>query len=126
MKNSIKTFAVAIALFATAFTANAEEKEVSKSAAFETGIYATKNGKINVRVDKLNSDSPTTLLLKNKNGEIVYRETVARSLQKFGRVLNLDELAAGKYEIEIASQGEKQSKTFELSESKVERVLAIK
>ena len=126
MKNSIKTFAVAIALFATAFTANAEEKEIGKTAAFETGIYATKNGKINVRVDKLNSDSPTTLLLKNKNGEIVYQETIAKNLQKFGRILNLDELAAGKYEIEIASQGEKQSKTFQLSESKVERVLAIK
>lgn len=126
MKNSIKTFAVAIALFATAFTANAEDKEIKNSASFGTGIYATKNGKINVRVDKLNSDSPTTLLLKNKNGQVVYRETIAKNVQKFGRMLNLDELAAGKYEIEIASEGEKQSRTFELSESKVERVLAIK
>ena len=126
MKNSIKTFAVAIALFATAFTANAEDKEIKNSTSFGTGIYATKNGKINVRVDKLNSDSPTTLLLKNKNGQVVYRETIAKNVQKFGRMLNLDELAAGKYEIEIASEGEKQSKTFELSESKVERVLAIK
>ena len=126
MKNSIKTFAVAIALFATAFTANAEDKEIKNSTSFGTGIYATKNGKINVRVDKLNSDSPTTLLLKNKNGQVVYRETIAKNVQKFGRMLNLDELAAGKYEIEIASEGEKQSRTFELSESKVERVLAIK
>ena len=126
MKNSIKTFAVAIALIATAFTANAEDKEVKKSAGFGTGIYTTKNGKINVLVDKVSAESSTTLLLKNENGDIVYKETVNKNQQKFGRTLNVDELGAGKYEIEVTSKGEKQVKSFELSEQKTERVLAIK
>ena len=125
MKNSIKTFAVAIALFATAFTANAEDKEVKKSAGFGTGIYTTKGGKINVLVDKVSSDAPTTLLLRNENGQIVYKETVGKNEQKFGRTLNVDELSAGKYDIEVTSKGEKQSKSFELSEQKTERVVAI-
>ena len=126
MKNSIKTFVVAIALFATAFTANAEDKETKKSTGFGTGIYTTKSGKINVLVDKVSSDSPTTLLLKNANGQVVYRETVDKNQQKFGRSLNVEDLSAGKYEIEVTSKGEKQSKSFELSERKTERVLAIK
>ena len=126
MKNSIKTFAVAIALLATSFAANAEDKETKKSAGFGTGIYTTKSGKINVLVDKVSSDAPTKLLLKNENGQIVYKEVVDKNQQKFGRILNVDELSAGKYEIEVTSKGEKQSKSFELSEQKVERVLAIK
>ena len=126
MKNSIKTFAVAIALLATSFAANAEDKETKKSAGFGTGIYTTKSGKINVLVDKVSSDAPTTLLLKNENGQIVYKEVVDKNQQKFGRILNVDELSAGKYEIEVTSKGEKQSKSFELTEQKTERALAIK
>ena len=126
MKNSIKTFAVAIALIAASFTANADDKETKKSAGFGTGIYSTKSGKINVLVDKVNSDAATTLLLRNENGQIVYKETVDKNEQKFGRTLNVDELSAGKYEIEVTSKGEKQSKSFQLSEQKTERVLAIK
>ena len=127
MKTSIKTIALSLALIATAtFSANADNKDSKKSAGFGTGIYTTKSGKINVLVDKASTDSPTTLLLKNENGDIVYRETVSKNEQKFGRVLNVNELEAGKYEIEISSKGEKQSKTFQLSEQKTERILAIK
>ncbi|WP_221391526.1 hypothetical protein [Dyadobacter sp. NIV53] len=126
MKNSIKTFAVAFALIAASFTANAEDKETKKSAGFGTGIYTTKSGKINLLVDKASAETPTTFLLKNESGDVIYRETVSKKQQKFGRTLNVDELGAGKYEIEVTSNGEKQVKSFELSEQKTERVLAIK
>jgi flagellar hook assembly protein FlgD len=127
MKNSIKTFAYAFAIVATAaFSAKADNKDSKKSAGFGTGIYTTKSGRINVLVDKVSADAPTTLLLKNENGEVVYRETVGKNEQKFGRILNVEELAPGKYEIEVASKGEKQSKSFQLSEQTMERTLAIK
>ncbi len=64
-------------------------------------------------VDKVSSDAPTTLLLKNENGQIVYKEVVGKNQQKFGRTLNVDELSAGQYEIEVTSQGEIQSNSFE-------------
>ena len=126
MKNSIKTFAVAIAILASAFTANADDKDTKKTAGFGTGIYTTKSGKINVLVDKVSPENATTLILKNANGQIVYQETVSKKEQKFGRTLNVDDLDAGKYQIEVTSKGEKQTKSFELSEQKTERVLAIK
>jgi TRAP-type uncharacterized transport system substrate-binding protein len=127
MKTSIKTFVCALALIATAsFTASAEDKEAKKTAGFGTGIYATKAGKINVLVDKANADSKTTILLKNAYGEVVYRETIAKNELKFGRTLNLDEMQAGKYSLDVISGKEKQSRSFLLSEQKTERFLTIK
>ncbi|WP_159471826.1 DUF3244 domain-containing protein [Dyadobacter sp. 3J3] len=127
MKNSIKNIAVAFAFVASfAFTAHAEEKETKKSAALNTGVYINKNGKINVFVDKLNNDSNTTILVKNTTGDIVYREVVEKENQKFGRILNVDELAAGKYEIKVISKNDSQTKSFQLSEPVVERVVTIK
>jgi hypothetical protein len=126
MKNSIKTFAVALAIVASAFTANAEDKETKKSAGFGTGIYTTKNGKINVLVDKASNDASTVLLLKTEKGDVVYREIVDKNNQKFGRALNVDGLATGNYQIEVTSNGEKQTKSFQLSEQTSERVVAIK
>ena len=126
MKNSIKTFICAFALVTSfAFSASAEDKGTKKSTGFGTGIYTSKAGKINVLVDKVNTEANTTLLLKNEKGEIVYREVIEKSNQKFGRVLNLEELEAGNYEIKITSNGETQSKTFKLLEQKTERVLTI-
>lgn len=127
MKTSIKTFVFALAVAATAtFTASAKDNDAKKSSGFGTGIYATKTGKINVLVDKANADSRTTIVLKNENGEVVYRETVAKNELKFGRTLNLDEMQAGKYSLEVISGKEKQSKSFQLSEQKTERFLTVK
>lgn len=127
MKTSIKTFVCAFALVAAAtFTANAEDKEAKKSTGFGTGIYATKAGKINVLVDKANADSRTTLILKNEDGQVVYRETIGKNEVKFGRTLNLDEMNAGKYSLDIISGSEKQSRSFQVSEQKTERFLTVK
>ncbi|MEO6685291.1 MAG: hypothetical protein ABIN24_04975 [Dyadobacter sp.] len=127
MKFSIKNIAVAFAFVASfAFAAHAEEKKTKKYAALNTGVYINKNGKINVFVDKLNNDSNTTILVKNATGDIVYREVVEKGDQKFGRILNVDELAAGKYEIKVSSKNDSQTKSFQLSEPVVERIVTIK
>ncbi|CAG5070753.1 hypothetical protein DYBT9623_03250 [Dyadobacter sp. CECT 9623] len=125
MKTSFKTFALAFAFVAAGFTANAEDKE-AKKAALGTGIYPTKAGKINVLVDKSNADCNTVLLLKNENGDVVYRETVGKNQQKFGRTLNLDSMEAGQYKLDVISGKDVQSKTFQLSEEKVERIVTVK
>ncbi|MCE7065528.1 hypothetical protein [Dyadobacter sp. CY326] len=129
MKTTIKNFALALALVATTFAANAEDKETKKTkkaSTFGTGIYPTKTGKINVLVDKANNDENTVILLKNEAGIIVYRETVNRDNQKFGRTLNMDQMDAGKYELDVISGREIQTKSFELSEQKTERTLSVK
>jgi len=126
MKTSIKTFAFALAFIASTFAANAEDKETKKSSSFGTGIYPTKSGKINVLVDKADSNASTVILLKNQDGNVVYRETVGRGNQKFGRTLNMNAMDAGKYQLDIISGKEIQSKSFEVLEQKTERTLSIR
>ena len=126
MKTSIKTIIVAFAFVTSfAFTANAEEKETRKTALLNTGVYVNKEGKINVLVDKSSNTSNTTLLIKDERGQIVYREVIEKGQQKFGRVLNVDELSAGTYQIEVNSKNISQVKTFQLSEPQTERIIAI-
>ncbi|MBE9466684.1 DUF3244 domain-containing protein [Dyadobacter subterraneus] len=127
MKTYIKNIAVAFAFVASfAFSAHADDKETKKAVSLNTGVYINKEGKINVFVDKPNNDSNTTLLVKNATGDIVYREIVEKGNQKFGRVLDVNELPAGKYEIKVITKNDSQTKSFQLSESVVERVVSIK
>ncbi|OJV16822.1 MAG: hypothetical protein BGO21_28605 [Dyadobacter sp. 50-39] len=126
MKTTVKTFICAFALAAASFTAQAGDKEAKKASSFGTGIYATKTGKINILVDKYSGDAKTTLLLRNADGTVVYRETVSRENKKFGRTLNLDAMEPGKYKLDVISGNEVQTKTFELTDQKVERVLTVK
>ena len=125
MKNFVKTFAIAAALFATAFTANAEEKE-NRKGSFDTGVYTTKTGKINVMVDKTSNESATTITLRNVKGETFYRETIDKNMMKFGRSLNVAELSAGQYELKVSSNGEVKTKSFEVSQEIQQRTLTIK
>ena len=76
-------------------------------------------------VDKSSNTSNTTLLIKDERGQIVYREVIEKGQQKFGRVLNVDELSAGTYQIEVNSKNISQVKTFQLSEPQTERIIAI-
>jgi hypothetical protein len=126
MKNSIKNIVVAFALVTSfAFTAQAENKETKKASGFGTGVFVSKSGKVNVLVDKADNNAATTILVKNGRGEIVYREVVEKGNQKFGRLLNVTELEAGKYEIDVISKNEIKTSSFQLSEQKTERVLTI-
>lgn len=126
MKNLIKTFASVIALVSVlTFSAHAEDKETKKAAGFGTGMFVNKSGKVNVMVDKVNADSHTTLLVTNEKGDVVYQETIGKKIQKFGRVLNVDQLDSGTYEVEVVSKGEKQSRKFEISEKTSTKTIAI-
>ena len=123
MKNSI-ICALALTISAS-FSASAEDKENKKAPGFGTGIYASRQGKINVLVDKQSASSTTTLLVRSSQGDIVYRETIEKGNTKFGRLLNVSDLEPGRYEIKIISDNETQTKAFELSAPTTERLLKI-
>lgn len=126
MKTFVKTFAIAIAILTSATIAvHAEDKETKKASSFATGMYVTKQGKVNILVDKNGQEYPTTLLLKNANGQVLYTETISKKITKFGKQLVLDGLNPGSYQIEIVSRGEKQTKNLQVLES-VEREISIK
>ncbi|PWJ54543.1 hypothetical protein CLV98_11781 [Dyadobacter jejuensis] len=126
MKNSIKTIAIALAIILTATLSGvAKDKGTKKAASFGTGIYTTVEGKINVMVDKAGAEYPTHLLVRDYRGTVVYRETISKKHTKFGRTLNLKELPCGTYDIDIISNGVRQTKTFELSEEVPQRTVKM-
>ena len=127
MRTSFKNIAYALAIVTSfTFAASAKETETKKASSFGTGIYIDKAGKINVLVDKQNAEANTTLLIKNEKGDVVYKEIIQKDNQKFGRVLNVEKLEAGQYEINVVSKNETQTKSFQLSEQKTERNILIK
>ena len=127
MKTSFKNIAYALALVTSfTFAAFAKETETKKASSFGTGIYVNKEGKINVLVDKQDAKANTTLLIKNEKGDVVYREIIQKDNQKFGRLLDVEKLEAGQYEISVVSKDETQTKSFRLSEQKTERNILIK
>ena len=127
MRTSFKNIAYALAIVTSfTFAASAKETEIKKASSFGTGIYINKAGKINVLVDKQNAEANTTLLIKNEKGDVVYKEIIQKDNQKFGRILDVEKLEAGQYEINVVSKDETQTKSFQLSEQKTERNILIK
>lgn len=126
MKPSIKAIAMTMVIAATfAFNSFAEDKESKKAAAFGTGIFASNSGKIHINVDKY-TDSKAVVLISNKSGHIMYRETIGRDTDKFRKTFNVNELPAGTYTIEVSANGQKTEKSFEVSEIRTERQVSIK
>ncbi|WP_025763782.1 hypothetical protein [Dyadobacter tibetensis] len=126
MKKSITSIAFIFALcLSFAVSAEDSDKGNKKAASFGAGIYTTQEGKINVLIDKFHSESPTQLLVKNHIGDIVYRETISKKSTKFGRTLNINNLEAGAYSIEVISNGERQIRKFEIGQTISQREVSL-
>ncbi|MGN7888708.1 hypothetical protein [Dyadobacter endophyticus] len=126
MKPSIKSIAMTMVIAATfAFNSFADDKESKKAAAFGTGIFASNSGKIHVNVDKY-TDNRAVVLISNKSGEVMYRETIDRNTAKFRKTFNVKELPAGTYTIEVSANGQKAEKDFEVTEIRTERQISVK
>lgn len=125
MKNSIKNIVSALVLVATiSFSAIAGDKEVKKVTGFNSGIYASKDGKIKVNIDKYN-DASTAILFQDSKGKVFYREVAGKHDKKLRREIDITQLPAGDYTLEIVSKGEKQTKEFQLLEKVVERSIKM-
>jgi hypothetical protein len=123
MKNSLKTIALAVALSVSfAFSSFASDKEVKKATSFETSIYASKSGKIQVCIDKFTA-SKTIIVLTNKGGDTMYKEIIGKHVDKLRKSLDVSNLPNGSYHIEIYGNGEKRTHQFELSEKPAERTI---
>lgn len=125
MKNSITNIISALVLVATlSISAFAGDKEVKKVTGFNSGIYASKDGKIKVNIDKYNNAS-TVILFQDSKGKVFYREVAGKGDKKLRREIDINQLPAGDYTLEIESKGEKQTKEFQLLEKVVERSIKM-
>ncbi|WP_229206244.1 hypothetical protein [Dyadobacter fermentans] len=126
MRPSIKTIAMTMVIAATfAFNAVAEDKEGKKAVVFETGIFASKAGKLHVNVDKY-TNNKALIVITNYKGEAIHRDVISRSTDKFRKAYNINELPEGSYTVEITANGKKVEKHFDVTEIRTDRRVAVK
>ncbi|AQG78479.1 hypothetical protein [Spirosoma montaniterrae] len=106
MKTLIKTLAFALSLSivttAATFADGNPGGQTKTAAAYQTGIYSNKSGKLNIALDKDQSGT-VLVLLKNTKGEVLYSYRVGKSKQQFRTRLDLNELPDGTYTVEISN-----------------------
>ena len=125
MKTLVKTFAIA-ALSAMTFIANAANTNAAptKSKTFEVGIYQSINTmKMNVLIEK-STDKDLTVVLKDKNGEILASEKVNKNEKTYHAKFDMSGLEDGKYTFEFTKGNEKVVKEVQLS-TKTDRQIVM-
>lgn len=95
---------------------------------FDASAYVTVNNKIRVAVQKT-ADVPVVVLLRNKNNEVLFRQTIGRKDAKYAVRLDVNELPDGQYELEVKSSEGSIRKQLNVSTPPVQqttRVVAVK
>lgn len=128
MKKNILTLICAVTLSMSSFIdvhARSAMDTVSNARSFDTGIYTTKSGKLNINVVKENINTPTVIQLTSPNGKVFHTETISKRNKKFAIQFNMDDLAPGDYLLSIISNGEKQTKDIKIVYPMLERTISI-
>lgn len=108
--------AASILLSASALLNPTTPKELS----FDASAYVTVNHEIRVAVQK-SANVPVVVLLKNKNNQVIYEQSIGKKEEKYALKLNVDELADGDYELEIKSSEGSIRKQVSLSTQPVQQ-----
>ncbi|MBU1820207.1 MAG: hypothetical protein KKG00_01680 [Bacteroidetes bacterium] len=116
MKTSIKTLLAALALSTTVAFAG-PGSEAKKPVSFATGIYASKDGALNVSIDK-KAPAYASLSIVDEKGEVLVRESLSRKQRSASYRFDMNNLPDGTYTVAIVSKGEKQTVSFSLNSKK--------
>lgn len=91
-----------------------------KALPFDASAYVTVNNQIRVAVSKTAS-VPVVILLKTADNQVIYRLPIDKKEAKYAVKLNVDDLADGKYELEVKSSEGSIRKQLNLSTQPVEQ-----
>ncbi|AYQ33378.1 hypothetical protein [Runella sp. SP2] len=122
MKTFIKSIACALALTSTVAFAHPtkEEKTTTRpEAAFESSAYVTNDAKIKVAIRK-NAPAKVFLTLKDANGDVLFKQTVAKNEMNYSAKFNINELSDGVYNLEIESGESRVVKQLNVVSKKIE------
>ena len=115
MKAFSNSLLVAFASTVTSFhVAQANPKPPQKVAAFETGIYTTAEGKVQVAVQK-ETTSPVVVRLINEKGEDVFMQRIGSHQSSACLRLDVSNLSDGLYQVVVSNGVETSTKEVALS-----------
>ncbi len=98
-----------------------------KGLSFDASAFVTVDNQIRVAVQK-NAETPVVVLLRNKDNEILFRQTISKKQSKYAVKLNVTELTDGQYELEVKSSEGSIRKQLNLStapEKQIFRIVAM-
>ncbi|MGA0559365.1 DUF3244 domain-containing protein [Larkinella sp. VNQ87] len=121
MKALFGTLIIAALLSANTATATPNNP---KARSFETSTFVTSQNKIWVAVEK-SSASPVTILLRNKNNDVLYTRTLGKNESKFAAKLDVSDLSDGQYQLEFVSSEGSVKKLVNVTTPKQEPVRMI-
>jgi hypothetical protein len=128
MKKNILTF-ICTVLFSMSHLFSLQAHSLSyaqpKSKSFDTGIYLTKNGLLNINVIKDNMDTPTVIKFTNPHGKVIHMEKVSKRNKKFAMQLDMNFLIPGEYALSVSSNGESQIKSITISAPVADKTIVI-
>lgn len=115
MKTIFNTLLVALTLTAASFnTVQADPNRPKKAAAFQTGIYTTTEGKLQVAVQK-EATSPVLVHLVNAKGEHVFSQRMSKRQEAIRLRLDMRDLPDGVYQLVISNGVETTTKEVTLT-----------
>ena len=129
MRNVIKSILAAacgvLLLSANVSAAIIETKTECKNnncSNFKVGMYRVKNTvAMNVLLEKSKGDR-VYIKLMNSKGVVMHEEVVGKSLEKYGRKFNFQDVEDGNYTLEISDENEKIVKNINLKTNEVTEI----
>jgi len=95
-----------------------------KSESFGASAYVSVDHKIRVAVVK-SADASAEIVLRDAEHQVVFRQSLSRKDEKVSLKLNVDELADGKYELEVKSGEGSFRKQLDLSSQPVQQTARV-
>ncbi|GAB4051525.1 hypothetical protein [Spirosoma litoris] len=128
MKTLIKPLFVAFALvLSTSYASLAKPTNDPQPAAFQSGIFTNKAGKLQVALDK-QSGQPLQIRLTSADGRMVFSQRVGKKQTAVRLVFDVSDLPDGAYQLTITDGKEINQHTVTLETQKpvdVNRLVAI-
>lgn len=118
MKTLIKPLCFALSLSLVACTASLAQvgttPKTTGVATYESGIYTSANGKLNIALNK-QVGGPVDIRLKAADGTVLYSHHLGKNDRQCRTRLNLSELEDGTYQVEITNGVETTRQTVTLA-----------
>lgn len=120
MKTNLKSLVVAILMCAAPMFVVAQQN--NETASLKTGIYFSKDGKLNVFVENFSKKS-ANVQVKDANDQIVFQKRTGYTSSLTALKFDMDALPDGEYTIEVANDKDKITQVVSLETPKKERTL---
>jgi hypothetical protein len=130
MKTLIKSLLVTFTLTLVSFTlAQAETNkpvvQPKKAAAFQSGIYTTAEGKLQISLDK-QTGGTVVVRLKNSAGADLFVQQIGKRQQVARLRLDVSDLPDGAYEVAITNGVETTTQTLTLATQKPSKIISTR